>query len=273
MTVRRMSFPSLHVLPLHAGNPGPMTGSGNWTYLVPGTAAVLIDGGVGATGHLDEVWRHAPGGPAVVAVTHAHSDHASGAPALAARAPAARFLKHPWPERDRLVPVPWQPLADGDVVETPEGPIVAVHTPGHSPDHLAFWHAASRTVFTGDLLVLGSSVVIPGSGGGSLVAYLASLRRIADLEPVRALPAHGPVIDDPRSLVAQYVAHRLAREAQVLDALAAGAATPASIAARVYDRLAPALVPMAHQSVLAHLVKLEEEGRAAHEAGAWRLVR
>lgn len=268
-----MSFPSLHVLPLHAGNPGPMTGSGNWTYLFPGTAPVLIDAGVGAPEHLDAIRAHAPDGPAVVAVTHAHSDHASGAPALAARAPAARFLKYPWPERDQLVAVPWQPLADGDVVETADGPLVVVHTPGHSPDHLAFWHAASRTVFTGDLLVLGSSVVIPGSGGGSLAAYLASLQRLADLAPARALPAHGPVIDDPLALVAQYVAHRLAREAQVLDALAAGAATPAGIAARIYDRLEPALVPMAHQSVLAHLVKLEDEGRAVHEAGAWRLVR
>lgn len=268
-----MSFTSLRVLPLHAGNPGPMTGSGNWTYLVPGPLPVLIDAGVGAASHLDEIWRHASGGPAVVAVTHAHSDHASGAPALAARAPAARFLKHPWPERDQQVPVTWAPLADGDVIETAEGPLTTVHTPGHSPDHLAFWHAPSRTVFTGDLLVLGSSVVIPGSGGGSLAAYLASLRRIADLAPLRALPAHGPVIDDPLALVAQYTAHRLAREAQVLDALHAGATTPAEIAARVYERLDPALVTMAHQSVLAHLVKLEDEGRASHDGAVWRTVR
>lgn len=268
-----MSFTPLRVLHLHAGNPGPMTGSGNWTYLFGGPLPVLIDAGVGAASHLDEIWRHAPSGPAAVAVTHAHSDHASGAPALAARAPGVRFLKHPWPERDQQVPVPWTPLADGDLVETAEGPLTVVHTPGHSPDHLAFWHAASRTVLTGDLVVLGSSVVIPGSGGGSLAAYLASLRRIAGLAPRRALPAHGPVIDDPLALIDQYVAHRLARETQVLEALVAGAATPAGIAARIYERLDPALVTMAHQSVLAHLVKLEEEGRAAHEAGAWRAVR
>lgn len=268
-----MSFTSLRVLPLHAGNPGPMTGSGNWTYLVPGPSPVLVDAGVGAPEHLDEIWRHAPSGPAVVAVTHAHSDHASGAPALAARAPAARFLKHPWPERDQQVPVAWAPLADGDVIETAEGPLTVVHTPGHSPDHLAFWHEASRTVLTGDLLVMGSSVVIPGSGGGSLTAYLASLRRVAGLGPRRALPAHGPVIDDPLALIDQYIAHRLAREAQVLEALVAGATTPASNAARVYEKLDPALVTMAHQSVLAHLVKLEGEGRAVSDAGAWRAVR
>lgn len=268
-----MSFTPLRVLHLHAGNPGPMTGSGNWTYLFAGPLPVLIDAGVGAVSHLDEIWQHAPGGPAIVAVTHAHSDHASGAPAIAARSPRVRFLKHPWPERDQQVPVTWAPLADGDAVETSEGPLTVLHTPGHSPDHVAFWHAASRTVFTGDLLVQGSSVVIPGSGGGSLSAYLASLARIADLAPLRALPSHGPAIEDPLALVAQYVAHRQAREAQVVDALAAGATTPAGIAAKIYEHLDPALVPMAHQSVLAHLVKLEDEGRAANEAGAWRLVR
>lgn len=268
-----MPFPLLHVLPQHAGNPGPMTGSGNWTYLFRGAMPVLIDSGVGAAAHLAALEAEAPDGVATVVVTHAHSDHASGAPAIAAWAPAARFLKHPWPERDQQVPVPWQPLTDGEVVDTAEGPLVALHTPGHSPDHLAFWHADSRTVFTGDLLVLGSSVVIPGSGGGSLSAYLASLQRLADLEPRRAWPAHGPVIDDPLALIAQYIAHRNAREAQIVDVLAAGAATPAGIAARVYDRLDPALVPMAHQSVLAHLVKLEDEGRAVNDDGAWRLVR
>lgn len=268
-----MPFTSLRVLPLHAGNPGPMTGSGNWTYLVHGPSPVLIDAGVGAARHLDDLWRHAPDGPAVVAVTHAHSDHASGAPALAARAPGARFLKYPWPERDQLVPVAWAPLVDGARIETAEGPLTVIHTPGHSPDHLAFWHAASRTVFTGDLMVQGSSVVIPGSGGGSLAAYLQSLRRIADLKPLRAMPAHGPVIDDPLALVAHYIAHRQARETQVLEALVAGAATPAGIAARIYEQLDPALVTMAHQSVLAHLVKLEAEGRAARDGDAWRAVR
>lgn len=268
-----MPFTPLRVLPLHAGNPGPMTGGGNWTYLFPGPVPALIDAGVGESAHLDAIWAQAPGGPAVVAVTHAHSDHASGAPAIASRAPSARFLKYPWPERDRQVPVPWGAIHDGDTVDTVDGPLVAIHTPGHSPDHLAFWHAASRTVFTGDLLVLGSSVVIPGSGGGSLSAYLTSLQRVADLAPARALPSHGPAIEEPLALIAQYIAHRRAREAQVLDALAAGAATPAGIAAKIYERLDPALVPMAHQSVLAHLVKLEDEGRASHDGGAWRVVR
>ena len=121
----------------------------------------------------------------------------------------------------------------------------------------------SRTVFTGDLLVVGSTVVIPASHGGSLAAYLASLARVAALGPQRALPAHGPPIDDPEALIAHYVAHRRQREQQVLEALAAGASTIDDIAARIYRGLDPALLPQARDSVLAHLLKLEDDGAAA----------
>lgn len=250
-----------------------MTGSGNWTYLIPGSSPVLVDAGVGKPSHVDAVLSQVPDGPATVVVTHAHSDHASGAPALAARAPAARFLKYPWPERDAAVPVEWQRLRDGDVVESGEGPLVVVHTPGHSPDHLALWHAESRTALTGDLLVLGSTVVIPASHGGVLTDYLASLHRIAALRPARALPAHGPAIEDPLALITSYLAHRDARERQVLEALATGSATVAAIVDRIYQRLDAALVPMARESILAHLVRLAGDGRVTERDGMWTLVR
>ena len=196
-----------------------MTGSGNWTYLLPGSSPVLIDAGTGRAGHLDALFAQAPDGPAVVLVTHGHPDHASGAPAIAARAPRARFAKFPWPDRDALVAVSWTALADGERLDTGAGPLEVVHTPGHSPDHVVFWHTPSRTAFVGDLLVQGSTVVIPASHGGSLTQYLASLERVAGLRPARALPAHGPVIDDPLGLIAHYVAHRLHREQQILEAL------------------------------------------------------
>lgn len=257
----------MNVVPLHADNPGPMTGAGNWTYLVPGRSAVLIDAGVGRAAHLEAVSAHVPGGPALVVVTHAHPDHISGAPALATRWPAARFAKLPWPQRDGTTP--WGTLADGDVVPTDEGDLLVVHTPGHAPDHIALWHAASRTVFTGDLLVAGSTVVIPASHSGSLAAYLASLGRIAALAPSRALPAHGPPIEDPAALIAHYLAHRAQREGQVLDALQAGAHTVEEMAARIYPDLADALMPQARDSIRAHLQKLLDESSVRHEAGRW----
>lgn len=263
----------MNALTLHAANPGPMTGSGNWTYLVPGPRPLLVDAGVGHASHLDDVFAVAPHGPAAVVVTHAHADHVSGAPALHARTPAARFLKVPWPESDAAYAVPWEALADGQVLETGEGPLTVVHTPGHAPDHVVLWHEASRTAFTGDLLVRGSTVVIPASRGGVLADYLRSLQRLAALAPRRALPAHGPVIDDPLAVIDIYLAHRRDRERQVLEALDGGAATIPAIVARLYPDLQPALVAMAGESVLAHLVMLEGEARVTRDGAAWRLTR
>lgn len=260
----------MNVLPLHAANPGPMTGSGNWTYLIPGDAPVLVDAGVGHAGHLDALAAAAPDGPALVLVTHAHSDHVSGVPAIHARHPRTRFAKWPWPVRDAGVDVPWETLDDGRIVDTPEGSLVVVHTPGHSPDHVALWHADSRTVFVGDLLVQGGTVVIPASHGGSLTAYLASLARIAALQPVRALPAHGPAIEDPLALIERYVEHRRRREQQVLAALGPTAITLAAIVACIYAGLADELVAQARDSVLAHLLKLEAEALAVRDGDGWR---
>ncbi len=261
----------MKVVSLHAANPGPMTGSGNWTYLVPGDHPLLVDAGVGHARHLDALFRLVPSGPDRVVVTHAHPDHAGGAPALARRAPAARFLKLPWPACDGDIAVPWQALVDGQEIETGDGPLCVVHTPGHSPDHVILWHAASRTAFTGDLIVAGRTVVIPASRGGVLADYLQSLRRLAALDPVCARPAHGPVIDDPLAVVASYLAHRREREQQVLEALSAGAATIPAIVAGIYGGLDPALLAMAEESVLAHLVMLEGEARVVRAGAGWRL--
>lgn len=262
----------MNVVTLHAANPGPMTGSGNWTYLVPGSRPLLVDAGVGHTGHLDHVFAAAPDGPAEVVVTHAHADHVSGAPALLRRAPAACFRKVPWPAADAGYDVPWEALTDGQVLETEEGPLTVVHTPGHAPDHVVLWHEASRTAFTGDLLVRGSTVVIPASRGGVLADYLRSLHRLAALAPRLALPAHGPVIDEPLAVIDGYLAHRRDRERQVLESLSAGPATVPSIVARLYRDLHPALVAMAEESVLAHLVLLEGDARAARDGAVWRLA-
>jgi glyoxylase-like metal-dependent hydrolase (beta-lactamase superfamily II) len=253
----------LNAVPVFAFNPGPITGDGNWTWLIPGRVPTLIDAGTGESAHLDGV-HDALAGASLhqVLVTHAHVDHASGAPALQERFGVTRFLKLPWTERDAKWPVEWTPIRDGEAIAAGDTQLVAVHTPGHSPDHLCFWDEASRTVFCGDLAIKGTSVWIPARLGGDLAAYLASLTRVLALKPARMLPAHGPVIDDPARVLRNYIEHRLEREEQVIAALRAGDRTPQAIVARVYRGIKESLVPLAQESVTAHLLKLQQEGRA-----------
>lgn len=245
-----------------------MTGAGNWTYFFPGRHPVLIDAGTGQPAHIEAVAAHG-NGPGHVLVSHAHNDHISGAGALAARWPATRFSKYSWPERDAKYPVEWQALSEGETVPAGDSEVQVVHTPGHSPDHLAFWHPASKTLLSGDLVAPGTTVVILASSGGSLSQYLHSLKRVLALAPVRLLPAHGPPIDDPPAIIRRYLEHRRQRELQVLSALEAGLRTVDAIVDRIYVGLSAPLVPMARESVLAHLIKLEDEGLATREGEEW----
>ena len=251
-----------------------MTGRGNNTYLLIGSSgeAALIDAGVGEPRHVADLERQLGEHHAQlqrVLVTHAHPDHASGAPALGARHPAARFQKALWPEEDRKYHVRWESLFDGDQIAAGGEGLVALHTPGHAPDHLAFWHESSHTVFAGDLVIEGSSVMIEASRGGNLSQYLAALERIRALAPRRLLPAHGPEAADPVGLLTHYLEHRLLRERQVIAALASGRETVQAIAESIYDGLAAALMPAARENVRAHLEKLQAEGTAFEENGRW----
>jgi glyoxylase-like metal-dependent hydrolase (beta-lactamase superfamily II) len=263
----------MKAIPVFAFNPGPLTGSGNTAWLLPGHVPTLIDAGTGEPQFLHALGRALDGAPlAQVLVTHTHIDHASGAVAIAQRMPHVRFLKMPWPEQDAQWHVRWEPLKDGESIAVGDSFVTAVHTPGHSPDHLCFWDAEGRQLFCGDLAWKGSTVVIPPTHGGDVAAYLDSLERMIDLSPLLMLPAHGDVIDRPVELLREYIDHRMMRERQVLEALRAGIADPAQMVARIYPSLASSLVPVARESVLAHLLKLEREGRARHHADAWHII-
>jgi len=257
-------------VPIHAANPGPYTGDGNWTYLIPGARPVMIDAGVGHASHLDAIAQASASGPGRVIVTHAHSDHASGAPAILARWPSTTFSKYPWPGQDREIP--WQHIDEGTIIATGEGDLNVFHTPGHSPDHIALWHADSRTLFVGDMMQIGSSVFIPASKGGNLTAYLHSLRRLLALQPKLALPAHGPAIEDPAALINYYLEHRHQREVQVLNSLESGLRTVDDITARIYPNLSQGMLPLARESVLAHLQKLVDDGLARQNGDQWAVI-
>jgi glyoxylase-like metal-dependent hydrolase (beta-lactamase superfamily II) len=218
-----------------------------------------VDAGVGNSGHLDDVGA-ALGGSALasILITHGHPDHASGIPAVLARWPSARVVRHP--------DAGAAPIQAGDTELLP------IHTPGHAPDHLCFLDGRTRDIYCGDLVRVGGTIVIPASRGGNLRQYLESLRLVRAMAPHRLLPGHGEIIEDPAAVIDEYIRHREEREAQVLDALSAGSSTPEDIIVRIYPGLAAGLLAAAADTILAHLIKLEETGRAAREAGTWRLT-
>jgi glyoxylase-like metal-dependent hydrolase (beta-lactamase superfamily II) len=239
------------MFPLAAGNASEWTGpTGNNTYLLTGAPSVLIDAGIGRAEHVAAIAGHLGSAPLdLILLTHHHIDHVAGVPALLAR----------WPSAVVRGGGSADPLQDGESIAAGSGRLRALHTPGHAPDHFCFFDEASADLFCGDLVRIGGTVVIPATRGGSLRDYLRSLERVRALAPARLLPAHGPVIDDPRGLIDQYIAHRREREAQVLEALAAGCRTPAEIVSRIYVGLSPSLRPAAEETVRAHLQKLDED--------------
>ena len=253
-------------------NPGPYTGAGNNTYVISGEIPTLVDAATGKAAHLTALAEAlASTQLAQVLVTHAHPDHANGCDPIAERWSDAVFRKMPWPERDQLQSVECVPIEDGDRIPAGDGTLLAVHTPGHAPDHLCFFDEMTGTLFSADLVVPGSSVVIPASRGGSLAQYLASLRRVLALAPARMLPAHGRAIDDPGAVLSQHLEHRQRREDQIVAALHAGDRRPEAIVDRLYEGLDPSLKRLGQESVLAHLVKLRDEGRALSDGEEWEL--
>ena len=215
-----------------------------------------MDAGTGHPDHVNEIAACLAGTNLDrVLLTHGHPDHASGVPAITMRWPTVEVLRYPH--------FGSAPIHAGDTELQP------VHTPGHSPDHVCFFDPVSGDLYCGDLVRRGGSIVIPASRGGHVGQYLASLERVRALSPHRLLPAHGEIIDDPVTILDEYIAHRRMREQQVLDAMRAGRSTADEITAAVYAGLSPALAAAAADTVLAHLQYLEETGRATRDGVRW----
>jgi hydroxyacylglutathione hydrolase len=204
-------------------NPGMMTGPGTNTYLVGRRDPILIDTGIGVPEYvplLDGYLRERGWGrPARVILTHRHRDHLGGVNDLRARFPGLPVAKRI--HKDTELPEGIDDIRDGDVIEGDGVTLVAIATPGHASDHLCYYLPEEKALFTGDVVLSGSTSVIP-SGDGDLLDYLSSLRRLQTFDVRRIYSAHGPVIEDGPGRIAEYIEHRLMRERQILEALGDG---------------------------------------------------
>lgn len=258
---------------LLAPNAGLMTGPGTNTYLFGNAEVAVLDPGPASSRHIDAIRQAAPGPIRWILVTHTHPDHSPGASVLAA-ATGAELLGQP-PPRGRVQDQTFKPdriLTDGDVLETGEFLLRAVHTPGHASNHVCYRHEATRWLFTGDHIMNGSTVVIDPPDG-NMKHYLESLQKLKGLELAALAPGHGPLIENPGETIDWLIGHRLKREAKVVASMRDHPdLTLRDLTPFVYDEVDRKLHHLAERSLLAHLVKLENEGNATREDEKWRLV-
>lgn len=263
-TVRRLTAP----------NPSVMTGPGTNTYLIGNAEIAVIDPGPPIAEHVERIIAAAGSGRIRwILTTHTHMDHSPAARLLKERT-GAEVLGMPAPPHDsqdrefRPDRVP----AHGDLLQVDGVTLRAIHTPGHASNHLCYVLDEERLLFSGDHIMQGSTVVI-NPPDGDMGAYLRSLNLLAEEELDYIAPAHGFLMDKPHQVIDRLISHRLAREAKVLDALRQlGPASEDELVPVVYRDVPDVMHPLAKRSLLAHLLKLEEDGEAARDGERWWLL-
>jgi len=128
-------------------------------------------------------------------------------------------------------------------------------------------------LFTGDHIINGSTVVIDPPDG-NMGDYLRSLERLKEISMEAILPGHGELMEEPQEAVDWLIKHRLERESKVLGAVRDQPnSTSRELVPRVYEDVDEKLYELAEHSLLAHLIRLEEELYVRLENGRWRLTK
>lgn len=233
-----------------APNPGPYTGPGTNTYLISSDGEVaILDPGPMITIHQAEIVR-ALGDrtPVAVVATHTHPDHAPLSNTLGTTLGVPVYGYAPGPSF-----APDIQVGDGSAIRIGSRDLIAIHTPGHTADHLCF--ELGTVLFTGDHIMGGSTVVIEDAA-----AYMDSLYKVQDLGVARIEPGHGPAMDDAGDVIAEYIDHRKMRERQLVDAVEAGARTVGDLVDIVYGDVPVEVIPAAMHQVRVQLSKLIGDG-------------
>eukprot|EP00095_Tigriopus_kingsejongensis_P004827 maker-scaffold1088_size63410-snap-gene-0.15 protein:Tk04827 transcript:maker-scaffold1088_size63410-snap-gene-0.15-mRNA-1 annotation:"beta-lactamase-like protein 2 homolog" len=255
------------VIRILAGNPGPMTLQGTNTYLVgQGPRRILVDTGDGAQPDyiqaVSRILKTEEARLVSVILTHWHPDHVGGVRPVLDLTPDQAVTVYKFPRPEDPSSTPYEPIQDGQVWREAGVTLRALHTPGHTQDHVALHLVEDNALFSGDC-VLGEGTAV----FEDLYLYMRSLKSLADLGPAIIYPGHGAVVQDPVAKIEDYIQHRLAREAQIVQALASTSETltPETIVDRVYTALPATLHAAAARNVSHHLDKLELEGRVSRQ--------
>jgi glyoxylase-like metal-dependent hydrolase (beta-lactamase superfamily II) len=258
---------------LLAPNPSMMTGPGTNTYLLGSAEIAVVDPGPAIQDHVDAIQELAAGPIKWILVTHTHPDH-SPAAALLAEATGAEQMGRNAPH-GRHQDQTFKPdyiLEDSDKFETDEFCLQVIHTPGHASNHLCYLHTGQDFLITGDHIINGSTVVIDPPDG-NMGDYLRSLERLKSINIDAILPGHGEVMDQPQEAVDWLINHRLEREAKIVAALKEKpSATSRELVPLVYEDVDKKLHELAEHSLLAHLIRLEEELHVRMVNGRWHLT-
>lgn len=266
---------TIPVLRILGRNPGPMTGRGTNSYLIGCERLCLIDPGPINDLQLDNFLTAIGGtGLEYILVTHTHGDHSPASIPLR-DATGAELIGMAAPEvegNDKSF-IPNRLWQHGDVLDCGEYSIKLLHTPGHVSNHICFLLEQEKLLFTGDHVLQGTtSVILPPDG--DMDAYLDSLRYLQTLELSYLAPGHGDIMGRPQEELKNLITHRLNREQKVVDCLLQlGPSEMDSLVLSVYDDVATHLIPWAKRTLLAHLIKLEREGRVTLESNLYVLTK
>jgi glyoxylase-like metal-dependent hydrolase (beta-lactamase superfamily II) len=253
-----------------ARNPGPFTFRGTGTYVIGEGAVAVIDPGPDLAEHIEALLMDLAGEEIThILVTHTHRDHSPAAAAVktATGAPTYGFGPHAGGRRGEAAVeeggdwdfTPDVTVADGDEIVGTGWRFEAVHTPGHTSNHLCFALPDAGILFSGDH-VMGWSTSVIAPPDGDMAAYMASLDKLLRRRDAVYWPTHGPAITEPHEHVHAFIAHRRERETGIVDCLAAGVTRVDAMVERLYVGLNPNLRRAAGRSVLAHLVDLINRG-------------
>ena len=241
--------------------PGKASYPVNIYLLGEGKDALLIDTGYRETAR-EVVEKVAGGRISRILISHYHPDHAQAGEAIA-RETGAEIFAHPeeiptighWFEATEI-----KTLTDGEILEFPGGRLQVLGTPGHTRGHLAFYWKEEKTLFSGDLVVGGSTTWV-GPPDGDVRDYLASLESLREMEIARILPGHGQEIRHARKKITTLIRHRQIREQQILSHLQNAELSIPELVKEIYPVLEERFRLPALLTVAGHLHKLEHEGK------------